>query len=244
MALLMAASLVLLHHNPKYSGLVSRTAADSCAQVLDAQSAQTRLFLRIVRRDWFRLIAKLIERITIPGILLHYVLRKKCIAGLVRSALINGATQVVIIGAGFDPLSFELHQEFPGVQFWEIDHPATQRHKVRTFSKIDAERLHFVAMDLSATTFDSPYACTIFNFFTFHTPQGIEASACSFRGLIDLAIACGGSYYLTYHKFAKPEQVLACYPQFKQFLNLKRKYDPAERFQSDRYRHYRKLFTS
>jgi methyltransferase (TIGR00027 family) len=87
--------------------------------------------------------------------LLHYVLRKKCIAGLVRSALINGATQVVIIGAGFDPLSFELHQEFPSVQFWEIDHPATQRHKLRTFSKIGAERLHFVAMDLSATTFDS-----------------------------------------------------------------------------------------
>ena len=26
------------------------------------------------------------------------------------------------------------------------------------------------------------------------------------HGLIDLAIARGGSYYLTYHKFAKPEQ--------------------------------------
>jgi methyltransferase (TIGR00027 family) len=153
-ALLIAASLVLLHRSPQYSGLVSRTAADLCAQMLDAHSAQTRLFLKIVRQNWFRPIAKLIERITIRGILLHYVLRKKCIAGLVRSALINGATQVVIIGAGFDPLSFELHQEFPSVQFWEIDHPATQRHKVRTFSKIGAERLHFVAMDLSAA-FDS-----------------------------------------------------------------------------------------
>jgi methyltransferase (TIGR00027 family) len=154
-ALLIAASLVLLHRSPQYSGLVSRTAADLCAEMLDAHSAQTRLFLKVVRQDWFRPIAKLIERITIPGILLHYVLRKKCIAGLVRSALINGATQAVIIGAGFDPLSFESHQEFPGAQFWEIDHPATQRHKLRTFSKIDAERLHFVAMDLSATTFDS-----------------------------------------------------------------------------------------
>jgi methyltransferase (TIGR00027 family) len=154
-ALLIAASLVLLHRNPKYSGLVSGTAADLCAQILDAHSAQTRLFLKILRQDWFRPIAKSIERITIRGILLHYVLRKKCIAGLVRSALINGATQVVIIGAGFDPLSFELHQEFPSVQFWEIDHPATQRHKVRTLYKIDAERLHFVAMDLSATTFDN-----------------------------------------------------------------------------------------
>ena len=88
-----------------------------------------------------------------------------------------------------------------------------------------------------------PYACIIFNLLTFHTPTGIEASARAFRGLIDLAIARGGSYYLTYHKFAKPEQVTACYPQFKEFLELKRKYDPAERFQSDWYRYYRKLFT-
>ena len=88
------------------------------------------------------------------------------------------------------------------------------------------------------------YACVIFNLLTFHTPNGLEASARSFRGLIDLARARGGSYYLTYHKFAKPEQVLACYPQFKEFLALKRKYDPAERFQSDWYRFYRKLFAT
>ena len=88
------------------------------------------------------------------------------------------------------------------------------------------------------------YACIIFNLLTLHTPGGIEASARSFHGLIDLAIARGGSYYLTYHKFAKLEQVMACYPQFKQFLDLKRNYDPAERFQSDWYRYYRKLFAS
>jgi FAD/FMN-containing dehydrogenase len=89
-----------------------------------------------------------------------------------------------------------------------------------------------------------PYACIIFNLLTFHTWDGIEGSARSFRGLIDLAIARGGSYYLTYHKFAKPEQVLACYPQFKEFLELKRKYDAPERFQSDWYCYYRKLFAS
>jgi methyltransferase (TIGR00027 family) len=152
-ALLIAASLVLLDRSPQYTGLVPRTSADLCAQMLERHSRQSRLFLKIVRQNWFRPIAKLIERITIPGILLHYALRKKCIAGLVRSALINGATQVVIIGAGLDPLGSELHQEFPSAQFWEIDHPATQRHKARPLSTIGAERLHFVAMDLSATTF-------------------------------------------------------------------------------------------
>ena len=154
-ALLIAASLVLLHRNPKYSDLVPAGSAELCADALSGHSAPTRLFLKVVRQDWFRPVANLIEHITIPGILLHYALRKKCIARLVRSALAGGATQVVIIGAGFDPLSFQLHQEFPGAQFWEIDHPATQRHKLRTFSKLRADRLHFVAMDLSAATFDS-----------------------------------------------------------------------------------------
>ncbi len=149
-ALLIAASLVLLHHDPKRSGLVSKTSADLCARMLETNSLQTRLLLKIVRYGWFRPIAKLIERVTIPGILLHYVLRKKCIAALARSALGNGTTQVVIIGGGFDPLSFELHEIFTGVRLWEIDHPATQRQKVRAFPKIDPERLHFIPVDLNA----------------------------------------------------------------------------------------------
>jgi FAD/FMN-containing dehydrogenase len=86
------------------------------------------------------------------------------------------------------------------------------------------------------------YACIIFNLLTIHTPPGMEASARAFRGLIDLAIARGGSYYLTYHRFATREQVTKCYPQFASFLALKRKYDPEERFQSDWYRHYRTVF--
>jgi len=149
-ALLIAASVVLLHHDPKRSRLVSKTAADLCARVLEDHSSQTRLFLKIVRRTWFRPIAKLVERVTIPGILLHYALRKKCISELVRSALANEVAQVVVLGAGFDPLSSELQREFPTAVFWEIDHPATQRHKVRACSEIGIERVHFVAVDLAA----------------------------------------------------------------------------------------------
>jgi len=153
-ALLIAGSLVLLHHDPKHWALVSKASADFCAEVLETHSSQSRLLLKLVRQGWFRPIAKLIERVTIPGILLHYILRKKCINGLMRSALINGTTQVVIIGAGFDPLSFELHQDFPAARFWEIDHPATQRHKVRALPKTDVERLHFIAADLNAAALD------------------------------------------------------------------------------------------
>jgi len=154
-ALLIAASLVLLHHDAKYSRLVSKTSANLCAHVLEKHSSRTRLFSKIVRQSWFRPIAKLLERFTIPGILLHYALRKKCIREQVCSALANGVAQVVILGAGFDPLSSELQREFPTAVFWEIDHPATQRHKVRACSEIGIERVHFVAVDLAAAGLDT-----------------------------------------------------------------------------------------
>ncbi len=87
-----------------------------------------------------------------------------------------------------------------------------------------------------------PYACTIFNLHTEHSPEGLKHSADAFRRLIDMAIRRGGSYFLTYHKWARREQVEACYPRFPEFLRLKRKCDPEERFQSDWYRHYREMF--
>jgi len=87
-----------------------------------------------------------------------------------------------------------------------------------------------------------PYACTIFNLHSSHTPAALHNSAEAFRRLIDIAIRRKGTYYLTYHKYARKDQVLACYPNFAEFLSLKRKFDPQERFQSDWYRHYRKMF--
>jgi FAD/FMN-containing dehydrogenase len=85
------------------------------------------------------------------------------------------------------------------------------------------------------------YACIIFNLHMTHTLPGIERAVQAFRRLIDLAISHGGSFYLTYHRFARRDQLLACYPQFPEFLQAKRHYDPEERFQSDWYRHFRRL---
>jgi hypothetical protein len=86
-----------------------------------------------------------------------------------------------------------------------------------------------------------PYACIIFNLHVARTPEGTERAKAQFRRLIDLAIGHDGSYFLTYHRWATPEQLTKCYPQFPAFLRLKKKYDPGEIFQSDWYRHYRSL---
>lgn len=88
-----------------------------------------------------------------------------------------------------------------------------------------------------------PYACIVMNLHVEHDPGGIEHAKRCFRMLIDLGRGRGGNYFLTYHKWATKEQVLDCYPQFPEFLALKRKYDPKERFQSDWYRHHRKMLS-
>lgn len=88
------------------------------------------------------------------------------------------------------------------------------------------------------------YACVIFNLRVEHSPQALELAKQNFRRLIDRALALDGSYFLTYHRWATKEQVLAAYPQFPEFLIKKLKYDPEERFQSDWYRHYKKMFAS
>jgi FAD/FMN-containing dehydrogenase len=86
------------------------------------------------------------------------------------------------------------------------------------------------------------YACIVLNLHVEHTPRAVADAADAFRELIDLAIAHDGSYYLTYHRWARKDQVERCYPQMREFLAAKRRYDPDELFQSDWYRHYRLMF--
>jgi FAD/FMN-containing dehydrogenase len=82
------------------------------------------------------------------------------------------------------------------------------------------------------------FACIIFNLHMDHEAAAIERAAGSFRALIDLASDFGGSYYLTYHRFATPQQFERCYPRVREFFSAKRRFDPAGIFQSDWYNHY------
>jgi FAD/FMN-containing dehydrogenase len=88
----------------------------------------------------------------------------------------------------------------------------------------------------------APWVCTVMNLHVEHDEAGQRKAADDFRRLIDRAIEFGGSYFLTYHRWASRQQVEACYPQMAEFLRLKRRHDPGEVFQSDWYRHYKQMF--
>jgi FAD/FMN-containing dehydrogenase len=87
-----------------------------------------------------------------------------------------------------------------------------------------------------------PWVCTVMNLHVDHSEERIRKAAGDFRRLIDRAIEHGGSYFLTYHRWANRAQVERCYPQMSEFLRLKRRHDPGGVFQSDWYRHYQQMF--
>ena len=85
------------------------------------------------------------------------------------------------------------------------------------------------------------WACIVLNLHVTHLPHDIAASAKTFCRLIDIAIKYGGSYYLTYHRFASRRQLLTCYPKMGQFIRAKSNYDPDELFRSDWFEHCKRL---
>lgn len=85
-------------------------------------------------------------------------------------------------------------------------------------------------------------ACVILNLHTQHDSASLRRTRVAFQRLIDHALRYGGRYFLTYHRWARRDQILAGYPEFPEFLRRKLELDPEERFQSDWYRHHRALF--
>ncbi|MSR70306.1 MAG: hypothetical protein EXS17_08190 [Phycisphaerales bacterium] len=78
--------------------------------------------------------------------------------------------------------------------------------------------------------------CVIFNLHVMHTPQGLAHARESFRELFDLALDRGGRFFLTYHRWARRDQLLRGYPQLPAFLARKDFYDPNHLFSSDWHR--------
>jgi methyltransferase (TIGR00027 family) len=142
-ATLIAAATVYLAADPRLACLVPEGAAEVCARCLPPAR---RSAVRALSHPALRWAARLAERATVPGLLEHFMLRKRWIEAAVRAALASGCEQVAIIGAGFDTLAARLAPEFPRARFIEVDHPATQAAKRRAVSHVNLE---FVAADLA-----------------------------------------------------------------------------------------------
>ncbi len=131
-AYLIARSLLFLSRDPETAPLNPPGTAEACGWFVDLVApSDGRWARRAGASPMLRRLAYASERLTIPGIMLHYAIRKRFLEDATRRALAAGIEQVVVLGAGLDTLALRLHREFPDVLFVECDHPATQRVKRR-----------------------------------------------------------------------------------------------------------------
>lgn len=107
----------------------------------------------LLREDWYRELLARLEGWVLPGIRLHYAARKALLEAEVRRAIARGARQVVVIGGGFDTLTYRLHRELPRVRFVELDHPATSYSKRKSLERraVLSKNLSLGAADLTQT---------------------------------------------------------------------------------------------
>jgi len=105
---------------------------------------------------WFLHIrTALMQKISLPGFYLHFVVRKRAIEDMVQEAIHrHGASQLVIIGAGFDTLSLRMASQTPELSIIEIDHPATQSLKQTALATIHStnKNIHLIPLDLMSHT--------------------------------------------------------------------------------------------
>jgi methyltransferase (TIGR00027 family) len=170
-------------------------------------------------RSWSRLIdvlarlphgAALLRRapdLISPGRLEHIALRTDVVDAYVRRELARGATELVILGAGFDTRAQRLPELARAIVF-EVDHPATQakkRERARGL-EITARARHFVPVDfergslaraLQASGFDAsaPSAFIWEGVTMYLTPETIRATLGELRALV----SPGSSLLLTYY---------------------------------------------
>jgi methyltransferase (TIGR00027 family) len=83
-------------------------------------------------------------------------LRTEAIDRAVRDAIVGGATQLVILGAGYDGRAWRM-SELTGVKVFEVDHPATQTDKRARVAALPAANgfVHFVSIDFERTSLDA-----------------------------------------------------------------------------------------
>jgi methyltransferase (TIGR00027 family) len=85
----------------------------------------------------------------LPGQFEAFAHRKAFCEDQVKDGIGEGATQILVLGAGYDTMAWRLAPEFPRVNFFEIDHPATARLKARGIEAMGQQNnLYLISEDL------------------------------------------------------------------------------------------------
>ena len=155
-ALAVTVGLLFDAYDPDIEPLLPPGMRDLAAACVSEFPPRGTRILRFLERRWYRALMRRGERVTAPGIFLHYLMRKLFIEDAVRGVLTPaGATrrQVVVVGAGLDTLGarLALAEDARGWHVLEVDHPLTQSVKRRALSPRGLPRGNFTFVELDLT---------------------------------------------------------------------------------------------
>jgi methyltransferase (TIGR00027 family) len=155
-AIKISKGVLFLAQDPIAKDLLPEGAAQWTERLLVAVGIVKPWELALMRQAWFRKFAAAAERRTMPGQSLYMALRKRFFHDEVKDAIVSGATQVLVVGAGFDTLCTRLAPEYPAAAFVEVDRPGTHAAKKAGVEAIGAvcPNLHFLGVDLAKTSLD------------------------------------------------------------------------------------------
>ncbi len=158
-ALTVAQGVIYTSYNPRYKDLVGDDLLSCTRRILSA-SEEGKKRLKLVDSRLFRFFVPLAEKLLMPGMTIHYVLRKRGIEQYARQAIAQGATQIINLGAGLDTLLYRLCKEYPDFNFIEIDHPDTQVLKNHFFQQSEEKinNLHCLPIDFTHQTLEHELA--------------------------------------------------------------------------------------
>ena len=144
-----ALAIVTLSIKPGMEGVLPVGVAEATAKLLVAAGVVSKRVIRMARSKTSLSIYQAFDRM-LPGQFEALAQRKAFFEHHVRNAIAEGATQVLILGAGYDTLAWRLSEEYPAVNFFEIDHPATARVKAQGITVMGKrDNLSLIAEDLS-----------------------------------------------------------------------------------------------
>jgi methyltransferase (TIGR00027 family) len=135
----------------------------------------------VINDPWGDLLVPTEVREAIPGDMLArnpglagVITRTRYTEDALHAAIVNGVTQYVLVGAGFDSFALRVPEYARKIQIFEIDHPATQELKLRRIRECGiapAPTVHFIAANLAEQSVAdalarSPYRADRLSFFS------------------------------------------------------------------------------
>lgn len=123
-----AMNVLILGMKPGMAKVLPPGIVESTAQLLVASGVASPRIIRWSRSPRMVYIYEAFDWM-MPGQFEAFAHRKAFCERQVRDGIDAGATQVLVLGVGYDTMGWRLVPEFSGVNFFEIDHPTTARLK-------------------------------------------------------------------------------------------------------------------